>query len=168
LLLLIGAWCSRHRASRLRHRKRSKNFVGFTGVPFIAFCGDRYRTGRGRGISPSVFLPLLMELRFGLSCVLKLDNMTANRPVRGLHERVDRSCRSKNCFNDQHSNPIQHRAIISRAKCDGTGGFGFQLLKNSIQLARYLRCPLSRLFRRAYNRDAPGAVADFDATQFFT
>ena len=49
--------------------------------------------------------------------------------------------------------------------------FGFpcllSCLKNSIQLLRYLRCALRRLFRRAYNGDTPGAVADFDATQFF-
>jgi hypothetical protein len=35
------------------------------------------------------------------------------------------------------------------------------------QLLGYLRRRLGRLFRRAYNRDTPGAVADFDATQFF-
>ena len=44
----------------------------------------------------------------------------------------------------------------------------FQLLENLVKLLGDLRCPLSKLFRRAYNCDAPGTVADFDAAQFLT
>src|SRR5207248_9855762 len=62
LLPRIGASCWRHKANRLRHMRRLKNFAGFIGGPFTALCGDKGLGRRKRRISRKVFL-LLLERR---------------------------------------------------------------------------------------------------------
>ena len=51
-----GAWCLSHKANRLPRMRRSKSSAGFTGDPFLAFCGDRVFGPEEAQISPKVFL----------------------------------------------------------------------------------------------------------------
>jgi hypothetical protein len=39
--------------------------------------------------------------------------------------------------------------------------------KDNLASIKFFGAPQKRLFRGAYNRDAPGAVANFDPAQFF-
>ena len=39
--------------------------------------------------------------------------------------------------------------------------------KDNLASIKFFGAPQKRLFRGAYNRDAPGAVADFDPAQLF-
>src|SRR5437773_9188147 len=62
-LPLIGAWCWRHKMSRLWHRKRSKNFAAFTGDRFMAFSGDRVVGQEDAEDLTQGFFALLLERR---------------------------------------------------------------------------------------------------------
>ncbi len=55
---------------------------------------------------------------------------------------------------------------LSRAD-SGFDAFGETVARKKLPPANFSRFEMG-LFGAAHNRDAPGAIADFDATQFFT
>ena len=56
----IGAWCWKHKANRLRHKKRWKNFAARTGDPFSHFCDDKgIRPDEAEDITQGFFAELL-------------------------------------------------------------------------------------------------------------
>ena len=74
----IGVWCWKHKANRLRHKKRWKNFAAPIGGQFSPFCGDK---ALGRTEAEDITQGFFAEL-------LERRSLDAVRKEKGLKGRL--------------------------------------------------------------------------------